>query len=119
MRLLIVALGGAVGSALRYLIGLGLQSRSFPFATLVVNVIGCFAIGALAQWYELREAPGTHARLFLTVGLLGGFTTFSAFANETALFVRNDRPGLAVVNVAAHLLIALGAVWLGRICVVR
>ena len=89
MTTLLVGVGGALGSMLRYWAG-GLAQQStggaaggFPVGTLLVNVVGCLAIGGLAQLAEERQTLATEARAFLMVGLLGGFTTFSAFANET------------------------------------
>ena len=92
-----------------------LQSTAptLPLATFIVNVVGCFAIGIVSKWQETRGVSEFWA-VFLAVGLLGGFTTFSAFGNETALLVRHGRSGLAVANVVAHLTLALGAVWAGR-----
>jgi fluoride exporter len=121
MRLLIVALGGAIGSACRYLTSLAVQSiaPSIPLTTFIVNFTGCFAIGALSRWQETSGDAGELWRLFLMVGILGGFTTFSAFGNETALLVRQGRAALAMANVAAHMILALGAVWAGRACVTQ
>ncbi len=79
-----VFLGGGIGSALRYGVGraaLALAGPSFPVGTLVVNVVGCTVMGALAQWLAGRDAGlDDSVRLFLATGVLGGFTTFSAFA---------------------------------------
>ena len=117
MKILMVAAGAAIGAVARYLITVMLQAgRVFPVGTLVVNIIGCFVIGALAQWYELRGGGSELTRLFVMTGVLGGFTTFSAFANETALLVRDDRMSMAFANIALHFVVALGSVWLGRIC---
>jgi CrcB protein len=99
----------------RYAVALAVQSAApaMPLATFVVNVAGCFAIGIVSKWQETRGVSELWA-LFLTVGLLGGFTTFSAFGNETALLVRQGRAALAAANVVAHFTLALGAVWAGR-----
>ena len=115
MRVLAVALGGAIGSVCRYLVAWAVYSRAptLPLATFIVNVVGCFAIGIVSKWQETRGVSELWS-LFLTVGLLGGFTTFSAFGNETALLVRQGRAALAAANVVAHLTLALGAVWAGR-----
>lgn len=117
MRVLLVGLGGCVGSMLRYwLSGLVQQAvgSPFPFGTLAVNVIGSVAIGALSQLAEERQAltPETHA--LLVAGLIGGFTTFSAFANDTVNGVRAGLPATAVANVVISVVTCLVAVWLGR-----
>ena len=117
-RLLLVGAGGFLGSVLRYIVsGYGQQSSGsvgFPYGTLAVNVIGCFVIGALSALAENRGVFTTEARLFVFVGILGGFTTFSTFSNETMNFLREGDNLRAVVNVAAQLILGLGAVWLGR-----
>ena len=117
-RIVLVALGGAIGSVLRYGLSGGvhrvLRGGTFPFGTLVVNVAGCLAVGLMAQLAESRGAFTTETRVFVIVGLLGGFTTFSAFGNETIALARKPELDLALVNVAAQLVLGLGAVWLGR-----
>ena len=118
MRVLFVGLGGFLGSVLRYGIGSGVQRLSraaaFPFGTLVVNVVGCFAIGFLLYVADERAMWSAEARGFVFVGVLGGFTTFSAFGSETMALLRSGRSGEAFANVAAHLILGLGAVALGR-----
>lgn len=110
-----VAVGGALGAVARYAVSRGIAPRAqeFPIATMLVNVGGCFAAGLLAGLIAARRIhlplPG---REFLFVGLLGGFTTFSAFSLETLVLARNQ-PMLAVVNVAAQVAGALLAVWIG------
>lgn len=118
MRLLFIGLGGFVGAILRYGVG-GLVQRAtpvaaFPLGTLVVNLCGCFAIGALAQWFETRGVLHSNARVFLTIGLIGGFTTFSAFANETVNGLRGGQAGVAIANVLLSVGLGLVAVWGGR-----
>ena len=114
---LLVGSGGFLGSVLRYwLSGLaqGFSPRGeFPFGTLVVNVIGSLVIGTLAALAETRGL-GDGARLFLVVGVLGGFTTFSAFANETVQVFRAGYALAAGVNVVASVVGCLAAVWAGR-----
>lgn len=102
--LLSVAAGGALGSSLRWGVGFVLPS---PFATLAVNVLGSFAIGVV--WVTL--GPRWHP--FLMVGLLGGFTTFSAFSLEVLRLVETGSPALALGHVALSLVLAFAAVWLG------
>ena len=119
MRLALVALGGAIGSSLRFLLGGAVQGlfpqAAFPWGTLFVSVAGCFALGVLAQLAEGRGFLGPDARVFLLIGVLGGFTTFSAFAHETVNSLRDGVPVLALVNVAASVVLGLGAVWAGRV----
>jgi len=119
LRLLLVGLGGFFGSILRYWIG-GLAQGSaprtaFPVGTLVVNVLGCFAIGLLAQLVEARGYLRPETRALLFIGLLGGFTTFSAFAHETVTAAKDGAGGMALLNVAATVILSLGAAWTGRI----
>lgn len=121
MRLLIlVFIGGGIGSALRYCISLGmlrLGLAGFPFATLAVNVIGGLAIGFAAGWLALRG--GTEAwRLFLTTGVLGGFTTFSAFSLETIQLFEEGRLAAAMTYVGLSVALSLMAV-AGGLAVVR
>lgn len=115
----LVGLGGFAGSVLRYLISGYVQrlsqSADFPYGTLAVNLLGSLAIGFLAHLVEMRGALTSETRALLFFGLLGGFTTFSTFSNETLNLVRDGQVTLALGNLSAHLLLGLGAVWLGRI----
>ena len=93
-QILFVGIGGFVGSVTRFLLaGLvqGATAGVFPFGTLVVNVTGCVAIGGLSELLEARPFMTGDARAFLIIGLLGGFTTFSAFGNETINLLRGHR----------------------------
>lgn len=116
MIALLVGVGGAIGAVLRYVIGTAVQAGTgpgFPWGTLVVNVAGCLAVGvvsALADRHDLT--PETRA--FLVVGVLGGFTTFSAFANDTAFAARSGAMPLALWNLVASVTLCLAAVWGGR-----
>jgi CrcB protein len=117
-RTLLVGAGGFVGAAVRYLAG-GLVYRflptSFPYATFLINVSGCFAIGALAVLAEERFVVGAGARLFWMVGVLGGYTTFSTFGYETLALIREGSQAAALLNAAGQLLLGLLAVWLGMV----
>jgi CrcB protein len=117
-KLILAGLGGFIGSSLRYVLTGYVQqtsrSISFPFGTLAVNLIGCFIIGFLSQLAESRGVFTAESRTFVFVGLLGGFTTFSAFGNETMNLWRDSQNGLAFANIAAHLVLGLGAVWISR-----
>ena len=116
--LLLVGGGGFLGSVARYLlstaVGAGTAGRTaFPSGTLAVNVLGCFLIGALAA-FGARTTPWTESgRLFLFTGVLGGFTTFSAFGYETFTLARDGRWGLAMANVVLQLTCGLLAVAAG------
>lgn len=118
INILLVGAGGFIGSVLRYLVSGWVQQASrsvdFPFGTLAVNVIGCFVIGILAQLAESRGVFTSESRLFVFTGLLGGFTTFSSFGNETLNLARDSQLMNAFANVGANLVIGLVAVWLGR-----
>jgi CrcB protein len=118
-KLLLVAAGGFIGSVLRYVMSGLVQDWSrrddFPVGTLSVNVAGCLVIGLLAELAEARGAFSPEARAFLFVGVLGGFTTYSSFGNETVNLWRDGEGLLALLNVGAHLVLGLGAVWLGRL----
>ena len=115
-RTLTVGAGGFLGAALRYLAG-GLVHRhapaDFPYGTFVVNVTGCFLIGALATLAEDRPVLSPTARLFLLVGVLGGYTTFSTFAYESFALMRDGSVVRALVNVLGQVAFGLIALWLG------
>ncbi|HEY5074718.1 MAG TPA: fluoride efflux transporter CrcB [Pyrinomonadaceae bacterium] len=117
-KLFLAGVGGFIGSTLRYAVtGYAQQlSRSidFPYGTLAVNLIGCFLIGFLSQLAETRGVFTAESRTFIFIGILGGFTTFSAFGNETMNLWRDGQNTLAMANVAANVLLGLGAVWVSR-----
>ncbi|MEW5830265.1 MAG: fluoride efflux transporter CrcB, partial [Chloroflexota bacterium] len=115
-NIFIVGIGGFIGSVLRYLVsgwaqGLS-RSLDFPYGTLTVNLAGCFVIGFLAQLAEARGVFTPEARLLVFIGLLGGFTTFSSFGNDTLNLARSGQMLNALVNVAANLVLGLLLVWL-------
>ena len=113
---LIVGLGGFIGSIGRYkLSGMILQhtpSWRFPLGTFAVNVIGCFVIGALAALAEHRDMFSSDTRLFLFTGLLGGFTTFSAFGYEGVFLLRRGEIGTALAYASLSVVGGFAAVWL-------
>lgn len=117
-KMFLAGMGGFVGSALRFTIGGLVQQLSgsvrFPFGTLAVNLIGCLAIGFLSQLAEARGVFNGDTRTLVFIGVLGGFTTFSAFGNETLNLWRDGENALAVANITAHIVLCLGAVWLSR-----
>jgi CrcB protein len=114
----LAGIGGFVGSILRYSVSGLVQdlSRSidFPYGTLAVNFLGCLAIGFLSQLAESRGYFTAETRTLVFIGVLGGFTTFSAFSNETINLWREGESLLASLNIGAHLVLCLGAVWAGR-----
>jgi len=118
MGYLFVALGGALGSVLRYAcagIGVRLFGATFPWSTLFVNVSGSFAIGLLAALATADAKPIVtgDARAFLMIGVLGGYTTFSSFSLETLNLARTGQLAAAGWNVGASLVFCLLGVWLG------
>lgn len=117
---LAVAAGGALGAWLRYQTGrlylaaIGpVAASAFPWATLTVNVLGSAAMGLLAGWLAHHGNGGEQWRLLLGVGVLGGYTTFSSFALEFALFVERGQLGLAATYVAASLIAGFAALFAG------
>jgi len=111
-----VALGGALGATLRYLVGLGLEQRlgsGFPFGTLTVNLVGCLLIGLLAALFVDATEGREPLRLFLIVGCLGGFTTFSSFGLDTLRLLQDGAVAAAVGYVLASNLGGLLACWIG------
>ncbi len=116
---LLAGLGGFLGSMLRFGLATAIArlrpGGAFPLETLVVNVSGCLAIGFLAGIFEVRGALTPAARAFLFAGLLGGYTTFSAFGAETFHLLRSAGAPLAALNVVAQVTLGLGAVWAGNV----
>ncbi|GAB4367731.1 MAG: fluoride efflux transporter CrcB [Acidobacteriota bacterium] len=117
IRWLAVGAGGFVGATFRWLVAGGVQrlfpEAGFPWGTFAVNALGCLALGFLAELAELRGVLGVEGRLFLLVGVLGGFTTFSTFGWETVSLLRDGSPGLAAGNAAGQVLVGLAGIWLG------
>jgi fluoride exporter len=115
--LLLAGLGGFIGSAARYALGLALLHRptllTFPLATLLVNVTGSFLIGLLAGSGATRSWLVDDVRVFLLVGILGGFTTFSSFSYDTLDLWRESGAARAALNVTLNVVLCLFAVWLG------
>jgi CrcB protein len=116
MNLILVFVGGGIGATARY----GLQGMvyrvtgaDFPYGTLVVNVFGSFLIGFLMASFEERFLVNPSLRVFLTIGILGGFTTFSSFSFETMALLRDGSYGLGLLNIASSVVVCLGATWLG------
>ena len=117
-NLLYIAGGGAIGSVLRYLISTGVQTmfgKDFPFGTLSVNLVGSILIGLLYVLLGERLDTNEAWRMALIVGLLGGFTTFSAFSLETFNLLQGGQPGKAAINVLLSVCLCLAGCWLGMI----
>ena len=114
-----VALGGVLGCCARYGVSQAVQSvygKNFPVATLIVNVSGCLAMGFLFYLTLERVSVSPSLRVAILTGVLGGFTTFSAFAMETLLLAKDGRVGYAVAYVVLSVSLCLGAVWFGAWC---
>ena len=117
MDILSVGLGGFAGAVLRF----GLvsatakwtQTTGFPIGTLAVNLLGCLAIGVFAAYADHRDLWESPLRPLLVIGVLGGFTTFSAFGFESFTLMRTGQAGLALLNMGAQPVLGLLAVWLG------
>lgn len=124
LTIIAVAIGGALGSVARLLVGLqtaGLfPATRYPVGTTVVNLVGCFLIGFLIEYGTLRWGEAPEWRAFLITGFLGGFTTFSAFGLETVALLRGGEATLAVVSVAIQVVVGLlavgGGIAVARLC---
>ena len=116
MLYLIVFLGAGIGGALRHGVNIGaarLFGYGFPFGTLIVNVLGSFLMGLLAGYFAFRPGLGQHVRLFLTTGILGGFTTFSAFSLDSALLVERQAYGMAAGYAVGSVAASVSALFFG------
>ena len=118
-QLLLVGLGGFLGSISRFVMA-GVFNRfspalGFPLGTLTVNILGCFLIGLLHGLTETRSLLGSDARIFLFIGILGGFTTFSTFGFESLALLKDGAILKTSANIILHVLLGLSAVWIGAI----
>ena len=115
---LLVGAGGFLGSSLRYAMAVACvrfyPNLMFPLATFIVNISGCFLIGFLGGLAAFKQIFAENGRLFVFTGILGGFTTFSAFGLETFHFIRNDQWPLAFLNIFLQLAVGLTAVAVGH-----
>lgn len=117
MKIALIAVAGGFGSVLRYLIarwaqGLAGEAR-FPFGTLAVNIVGCLAIGFLSAMFAGKEGMREEYRLAITVGLLGGFTTFSAFGFDTFFLLSSGHRAAGLANLVLTPTLGLVSVWCG------
>lgn len=115
-QVIAIAAGGALGSVLRYGMSTwvhALAGRGFPYGTLVVNVLGCLAMGVLFVLFVERMGTSAVWRAGLLIGVLGGFTTFSTFSIETFNLIEQGAMAKAAGNMAASLVLCVCATWLG------
>jgi CrcB protein len=119
IAIVLVGIGSFIGGVLRYELSSwvykALDNPWFPYGTLVVNTLGCLVIGWLAGLAEARAFFTSEVRLFIFVGILGGFTTFSSFALETFALARDTQNVAALANIGLQLILGLLAVWFGNI----
>lgn len=114
--LLMAAMGGAIGAAGRYLVGVGairLLGTGFPWGTLIVNVVGSLIMGMMIEAFALRYSVSNEVRTFLATGILGGFTTFSAFSLDMATLIERKAQGLAVIYLGASVGLSILALFAG------
>ncbi|HWK95440.1 MAG TPA: fluoride efflux transporter CrcB [Pseudolabrys sp.] len=116
MTYVLVFIGGGIGAALRHGFNIGsarLFGTSFPYGTLTINILGCLVMGLLTGYFAFKGDVSQHLRLFLTTGILGGFTTFSAFSLDVALLYERGETGLAATYILASVVMSLVAVFGG------
>ncbi|MCH2450125.1 MAG: fluoride efflux transporter CrcB [Gracilimonas sp.] len=117
LKIVAVGSGGFIGAVFRYLISAFAQSQlpdsKFPFGTIAANLIGCLLIGFLAGLFVLKSWGNPEFRLFIFVGILGGFTTFSTFSHETFLLWENGKILMSLLNAGVQVIFGLAFVWAG------
>jgi CrcB protein len=116
--LLLVAFGGGIGSALRYLTSVVVQkyyANVFPLATLLTNVLGCFIIGILMGLFEKNQVVTSDLKWLFVTGFCGGYTTFSTFGYENISLFQNNNSALAFLYIGGSVFMGLFAVWMGLI----
>jgi CrcB protein len=116
LNLLLIAMGGAIGSTARYVFSYFLQRATgtlFPIGTFAVNCVGCLVFGVIAGAAEQRVPMAPELRLFLLVGILGGFTTFSSYAFESFVLLRDGQFAGASVNILGQVAAGLAGMWIG------
>jgi len=118
-NLLLIGLGGSIGSMIRYAVFLLIRSRSFPYATLSVNIIGSFIIGLVFALSVKEAGLSSNWRLFLATGICGGFTTFSAFSLENMELMQGGRTGLAITYIALSIVLGIAATFAGYQLIIK
>jgi CrcB protein len=116
MSYLIVFLGGGFGAAMRHGINIGVArtlGTAFPYSTLLINITGSFIMGLVAAYFAFKGDASQHWRLFLTTGILGGYTTFSAFSLDAALLYERGEVGPAALYVAASVVLSIAGLFAG------
>lgn len=118
--LLLVALGGGIGSVFRYLTTVFVNkyyAAVFPLPTFITNILGCLLIGIFTGLLDKNNAADSNLKALLITGFCGGYTTFSAFGFENISLLQNNNPGTALIYIAASVLTGLFSVWIGLILV--
>ncbi|MAO63901.1 MAG: fluoride efflux transporter CrcB [Balneola sp.] len=117
VKIVAVGSGGFIGAVFRYLIAVFTQSQfpnsTFPYGTVAANLLGCLIIGLLAGLFELKSWGNPEFRLFIFVGILGGFTTFSTFSHDTFLLFENGKLLMSLANLGIQVIFGLAFVWAG------
>ncbi|GBF27019.1 putative fluoride ion transporter CrcB [bacterium MnTg02] len=116
--LLLAAAGGAIGAAGRYVVGVSafrLFGPAFPWGTFIVNVTGCFAMGILIESLALKYSVSNEVRTFLATGILGGFTTFSAFALDFAVLLERKSAGISIIYLTSSVCLSVLALFAGLV----
>lgn len=119
IRFSLVGVGGLLGSIARFgiVVALSRYPVSFPFGTLVVNVVGCFVIALVSAFAEKNDLISPEIRLFMTAGFCGGFTTFSALIFEMSIFVRNQEFFASIIYLMASVVLGYSAFYAGTLLV--
>ena len=116
MGYLIVFLGGGLGAVLRHSVNIAvarLIGTAFPYATMIENVTGSLVMGILAAYFAFKGDASQHLRLFLTTGILGGYTTFSAYSLDVALLYERGEIGMAAIYATGSVLLSIAALFAG------
>jgi fluoride exporter len=118
-NILLVGLGGGIGSVFRYLVSLALPAGNFPLATLAVNISGCLIIGIVFALSVKQEGLADTWKLFLATGICGGFTTFSAFSLENIGMLQSGKTGMAFLYIALSVVLGIAATFTGYQLIIK